>query len=82
VRRTVTDRDQKPRPPAQHREKRLAGFIEAHAGMGSFDSARPSLREVLALLRMTLLRGVRTNRQQFSSLESSSCDPEACKPVN
>jgi PEGA domain len=28
---------------------------------------------------MTILRGVRTNRQQFSSLESSSCDPEACK---
>jgi hypothetical protein len=51
-------------PPASR--ERLARFSVAHAGMGSFDSARPSLREGLAPLRMTLLRGTIQFTTSFS----------------
>jgi len=41
--------------PAASNE-RLAGFIVAGTGMGSFDSAGTSLREVSAALKMTMLQ--------------------------
>src|SRR6266404_6880624 len=41
--------------------------------MGSFDSARPSLREGLTPLRMTLLRSVHTNQLTIQFTTSFSC---------
>jgi hypothetical protein len=39
-----------------HRSESLVELVQLHGGMGSFDSVRSALRELLTALRMTVVR--------------------------